>query len=60
MDTTHGMGKGEEMFFSACKNKLLQICNDLLRRLSVSQNIVSCRKILLFIAKFSPLLNDLV
>ena len=60
MDTTHERGEGEEMFFSASKNNLLQICNDLLRRLSVSQNIVSCRKILLFIAKFSPLLNDLV
>jgi len=60
MDITHGRGEGEEMFFSACKNNLLQICYDLLRRLSGSQNIASSRKILLFIVKFSPLLNDLV
>jgi THO complex subunit 1 transcription elongation factor. len=60
MESTHGRGEGEEMFFSACKNNLLQMCNDLLRRLSQSQNTVSCRKIVLFIAKFSHLLNDLV
>lgn len=44
----------EECFFTACKNNLLRICNDLLRRLSRSQNTVFCGKILLFLAKFFP------
>ncbi|CAH0381746.1 unnamed protein product [Bemisia tabaci] len=42
----------EEMFFTACKNNLLRMCNDLLRRLSRSQNTVFCGRILLFLAKF--------
>ncbi|KAF0308029.1 THO complex subunit 1 [Amphibalanus amphitrite] len=45
----------EEMFFNACKNNLLRMCNDLLRRLSRSQNTVFCGRILLFLAKFFPL-----
>lgn len=44
----------EEMFFGACKNNLLRMCNDLLRRLSRSQNTVFCGRILLFLAKFFP------
>lgn len=44
----------EEHFFTACKNNLLRICNDLLRRLSRSQNTVFCGRILLFLAKFFP------
>lgn len=44
----------EEMFFAACKNNLLRMCNDLLRRLSRSQNTVFCGRILLFLAKFFP------
>jgi hypothetical protein len=60
MESTHGRGEGKEMFFNVCKSNLLQMCKALLRRLSQSQNIVFCRKILLFIAKFFPLLNDLV
>ena len=36
------------------KNHLLRICNDLLRRLSRSQNTVFCGRILLFLAKFFP------
>ncbi|XP_063215870.1 THO complex subunit 1 isoform X2 [Bacillus rossius redtenbacheri] len=44
----------EELFFSACKNNLLRMCNDLLRRLSRSQNTVFCGRILLFLAKFFP------
>lgn len=44
----------EELFFVACKNNLLRMCNDLLRRLSRSQNTVFCGKILLFLAKFFP------
>ncbi|XP_038206326.1 THO complex subunit 1 [Zerene cesonia] len=44
----------EELFFGACKNNLLRMCNDLLRRLSRSQNTVFCGRILLFLAKFFP------
>ncbi|KAG7210587.1 hypothetical protein KM043_012105 [Ampulex compressa] len=44
----------EEIFFSACKNNLLRMCNDLLRRLSRSQQTVFCGRILLFLAKFFP------
>lgn len=44
----------EPCFFSACKNNLLRMCNDLLRRLSRSQNTVFCGRILLFLAKFFP------
>lgn len=45
--------KGEP-FFNAVKNNLLRICNDLLRRLSRTQNTVFCGRILLFLAKFFP------
>lgn len=45
--------KGDH-FFSLCKNHLLRMCNDLLRRLSRSQNTVFCGRILLFLAKFFP------
>lgn len=44
----------EPLFFAACKNNLLRMCNDLLRRLSRSQNTVFCGRILLFLAKFFP------
>ncbi|XP_058462952.1 THO complex subunit 1 [Malaya genurostris] len=44
----------EEFFFAACKHNLLRMCNDLLRRLSRSQNTVFCGRILLFLAKFFP------
>lgn len=44
----------EELFFSACKNNLLRLCNDLLRRLSRTTATVFCGKILLFLAKFFP------
>lgn len=44
----------EELFFSSCKNNLLRMCNDLLRRLSRSQQTVFCGRILLFLAKFFP------
>lgn len=44
----------EEYFFSSCKNNLLRMCNDLLRRLSRSQNTVFCGRILLFLAQFFP------
>jgi len=41
-------------FFITTKNGLLRICNDLLRRLSRTQNTVFCGRILLFLAKFFP------
>jgi len=39
---------------SQIKNSLLRICNDLLRRLSRTQNTIFCGRILLFLAKFFP------
>ncbi|XP_016305173.1 THO complex subunit 1-like isoform X2 [Sinocyclocheilus anshuiensis] len=42
-------------FYSAGKNYLLRMCNDLLRRLSKSQNTVFCGRIQLFLARFFPL-----
>ena len=44
----------EPLFNNVCKNNLLRICNDLLRRLSRTQNTVFCGRILLFLAKFFP------
>ncbi|XP_018322203.1 THO complex subunit 1 [Agrilus planipennis] len=44
----------EELFFISCKNNLLRMCNDLLRRLSRSSATVFCGRILLFLAKFFP------
>lgn len=44
----------EEIFFTSCKNNLLRMCNDLLRRLSRTQNTVFCGRILLFLSKFFP------
>jgi len=44
----------ETAFFQAVKNHILRICNDLLRRLSRTQNTVFCGRILLFLAKFFP------
>ena len=45
----------EEQFFGIVKNHLLRICNDLLRRLSRTQNTVFCGRILLFLARFFPI-----
>ena len=44
----------EQLFYSSAKINLLRICNDLLRRLSRTQNTVFCGRILLFLAKFFP------
>jgi len=44
----------EPAFFSSIKNNLLRICNDLLRRLSRTQDTVFCGRILLFLARFFP------
>mgnify|MGYP004591125163 CR=1 FL=1 len=44
----------EDIFFSSCKNNILRMCNDLLRRLSRTQNTVFCGRILLFLSKFFP------
>ncbi|XP_043921173.1 THO complex subunit 1 [Protopterus annectens] len=42
-------------FYVAGKNYLLRMCNDLLRRLSKSQNTVFCGRIQLFLARLFPL-----
>lgn len=44
----------ENWFFQSCKNNLLRMCNDLLKRLSRAQNTVFCGRILLFLATFFP------
>jgi THO complex subunit 1 len=44
-----------ELFFSSVKNYLLRMCNDLLKRLSKSQNTVFSGRIHLFLAKLFPL-----
>lgn len=44
----------ENWFFSSCKNNLLRMCNDLLKRFSRAQNTVFCGRILLFLATFFP------
>ncbi|XP_014258510.1 THO complex subunit 1 [Cimex lectularius] len=41
-------------FFTPCKNNILRMCNDLLRRLSKAQNTDFCGRILLFLAMFFP------
>nr|XP_002123801.3 THO complex subunit 1 isoform X1 [Ciona intestinalis] len=43
------------VFYTAGKNYLLRMCNDLLRRLSQSQNTVFCGRIQLFLARLFPL-----
>ncbi|GFR12495.1 THO complex subunit 1 [Trichonephila clavata] len=45
----------KDIFFKACKNHLLRSCNDLLKRLSRSQNTVFCGRILMFLAHIFPL-----
>nr|XP_023671470.1 THO complex subunit 1 [Paramormyrops kingsleyae] len=42
-------------FYTAGKNYLLRMCNDLLRRLSKTQNTVFCGRIQLFLARLFPL-----
>lgn len=44
----------ESWFFTTCKNNLLRMCNDLLKRFSRAQNTVFCGRILLFLATFFP------
>ncbi|KAK3091924.1 hypothetical protein FSP39_023755 [Pinctada imbricata] len=44
-----------ETFYDAGKNYLLRMCNDLLRRLSKSQNTVFCGRIQLFLSRLFPL-----
>ncbi len=44
-----------ELFFVSCKNHLLRMCNDIIRRLSKSQNTVFCGRIQLFLARLFPL-----
>ncbi|XP_055947752.1 THO complex subunit 1-like isoform X2 [Argiope bruennichi] len=45
----------KDIFFKVCKNHLLRSCNDLLKRLSRSQNTVFCGRILMFLAHIFPL-----
>lgn len=42
-------------FFKVGRNQMLRMCNDLLRRLSASQNTVFCGRIQLFLARLFPL-----
>ncbi|XP_041358036.1 THO complex subunit 1-like [Gigantopelta aegis] len=42
-------------FYDAGKNYLLRMCNDLIRRLSKSQNTVFCGRIQLFLSRLFPL-----
>lgn len=44
-----------EPFFSNGKHHLLRMCNDILRRLSKSQNTIFCGRIQLFLAQLFPL-----
>lgn len=44
----------ENWIFASCKNNLLRMCNDLLKRFSRAQNTVFCGRILLFLATFFP------
>ncbi|RNA29898.1 THO complex subunit 1 [Brachionus plicatilis] len=44
-----------ELFYQSVKNYLLRMCNDLLKRLSKSQNTVFSGRIHLFLAKLFPL-----
>ncbi|XP_053393953.1 THO complex subunit 1-like isoform X2 [Mercenaria mercenaria] len=44
-----------QIFYDTGKNFLLRMCNDLLRRLSKSQNTVFCGRIQLFLSRLFPL-----
>ncbi|KAL4236751.1 THO complex subunit 1 [Mactra antiquata] len=44
-----------QVFYDTGKNFLLRMCNDLLRRLSKSQNTVFCGRIQLFLSRLFPL-----
>ena len=44
-----------DLFFVSCKNHLLRMCNDILRRLSKSQNTIFSGRIQLFLARLFPL-----
>ncbi|GFN93278.1 tho complex subunit 1 [Plakobranchus ocellatus] len=44
-----------ETFYESGKNYLLRMCNDLIRRLSKSQNTVFCGRIQLFLSRLFPL-----
>lgn len=44
-----------DTFFTPCKNHLLRMCNDILRRLSKSQNTIFSGRIQLFLARLFPL-----
>ncbi|RUS74101.1 hypothetical protein EGW08_018132 [Elysia chlorotica] len=44
-----------ETFYESGKNYLLRMCNDLIRRLSKSQNTIFCGRIQLFLSRLFPL-----
>ncbi|CAC5356367.1 THOC1 [Mytilus coruscus] len=44
-----------KLFYDTGKNYLLRMCNDILRRLSKSQNTVFCGRIQLFLSRLFPL-----
>lgn len=45
----------EPFFFDACKNQILRMCNDLLKRLSRTVDTAFCGRVLIFLAKTLPL-----
>ncbi|CAD5215167.1 unnamed protein product [Bursaphelenchus xylophilus] len=45
----------EPFFFDACKNQILRMCNDLLKRLSRTLDTEFCGRIFIFLAKTLPL-----
>ena len=45
----------EPFFFDACKNPILRMCNDLLKRLSRTMDTAFCGRILILLAKSLPL-----
>jgi len=47
--------KSPQFYVNACKNQLLRNCNDLLRRLSQSQNNVFCGRIHIFLTRIFPI-----
>jgi len=44
-----------DFFFASCKNHLLRMCNDIIRRLSKLQNTIFSGRIQLFLARLFPL-----
>lgn len=47
--------KSSQFYVPSCKNQLLRNCNDLLRRLSQSQNNIFCGRIHIFLTRIFPI-----